>query len=392
MMKLFRIVTLLFVLAATGTLSSRILANIEYFFDSDPSPGNGTPIYGDRNTVELDDAIATAALAPGVHRLIVRAKDDTGVWGLPQRLTFFVPFGSPTFSERNVDTIEYYFDADPGMGNGTTIYSGRNAVSLDEMIAASALPPGIHRLYVRTRDDGGTWGMPQSKAFYIPYAALAFSERSLAAIEYFFDTDPGPGNGIRIFTGRNTVTLVELLDTSMLAPGIHRLYVRSRDSDGQWGMPQSITFLITWVAEPGTEVTRLEFFIDTDPGFGNGTPVELTPGASVSVDLPIPVGQIEHGNHYLYIRARNSEGGWGLPACCQFSDGIPAHLSISFQDGILTLSWEDLYGIDTYKVYSGPWTEGAYSEEAGGTFGASSWTAPVNYPTRFYQVRSVYGE
>lgn len=139
-------------------------------------------------------------------------------------------------------------------------------------------------------------------------------------------------------------------------------------------------------------ITRLEYFVDADPGFGNGTQVELTPGASVSVDLAALVGPVEHGNHCLYIRARNSEGDWGLPACRQFSDGIPANLVISVTDGILSLSWEDLYGIDTYKVFSATLPSGVYTEDTGGIFGTSDWTAPAPDPKRFYQVRSVYGE
>ncbi|MDD4224122.1 MAG: hypothetical protein PHD87_06010 [Candidatus Cloacimonetes bacterium] len=313
------------------------------------------------------------------------------------KLLFLIPLilllvGTGALFSEVISRIEYYFDADPGPGNGNQIYSSRDAVNIDELISTSELEPGIHRLYVRAKDDMDIWGLPQSATFFVPFTATAFSERSVAAVEYYFDNDPGPGSGTPIYNSRDAVNLDELINSATLAPGIHRLYVRAKDDLDIWGLPQSQSFLIPWEAEAGTMITRLEYFVDADPGFGNGTQVELTPGASVSVDLAALVGPVEHGNHCLYIRARNSEGDWGLPACRQFSDGIPANLVISVTDGILSLSWEDLYGIDTYKVYSATLPSGVYSEDTGGIFGTSDWTAPAPDPRRFYQVRSVYGE
>lgn len=136
----------------------------------------------------------------------------------------------------------------------------------------------------------------------------------------------------------------------------------------------------------------IEYYFDSDPGFGHGIQVSVTPGNSVSIDFLALAGEVGHGNHCLYVRAKNSEGSWGLPACRQFSDGIPTNLVISVTEGILTIAWEDLYGIDTYKVYSAPLPEGIYAEDATGTFGTSDWTAPASEPRRFFQVRSVYGE
>lgn len=290
-----------------------------------------------------------------------------------------------------ISGIEYYFDSDPGPGNGNQLYPSRDAVSLDEPISTASLEPGIHRLFVRVKNDEAIWGLPQSASFMVPFTAPAFSERNVAAVECFFDTDPGVGNG-NLIHGRNGVSLDELVSTAALEPGIHRLFTRAKDDEGVWSLPQSRSFLLPWAANSAPEITRLEYYVDADPGFGNGTQVMLTPGSSVSLDFAALVGEIEPGNHCLYLRAGNSEGSWGLPVCRQFSDGIPAHLSLTVNEGILTLSWEDLYGIDTYKVYSAPLPEGMYAEDASGTFGTSDWTAPVSETEKFFQVRSIYGE
>ena len=223
-------------------------------------------------------------------------------------------------------------------------------------------------------------------------ATGALSSLTITHLEYFFDADPGQGNGTPIYGNRDTLSLDEAINVSSLSPGIHRLFVRSQDNLGNCSLPQRESFFIKDIAEPGTMVSSLEYFIDADPGFGNGTQVELTSANPISADISIAVGQISHGNHCLYLRAKNSEGGWGFPASCQFSDGIPAQVTISVIDGTLTISWEDLYGIDTYKVYSAPLPEADFAEEDGGSFGASNWIAPASHPERFYQVKSVYGE
>ncbi len=80
------------------------------------------------------------------------------------------------------------------------------------------------------------------------------------------------------------------------------------------------------------------------------------------------------------------------PASCHFSDSIPAHLTISVNEGTVYLAWEDLYAIDTYKVYSAPLPEGTYAEDTGGSFGESDWTSPETGARRFFRVTSVYGE
>lgn len=388
-MKLPLLAALVLWLGGTA-LCLAVVDHIEYFFDADPGPGNGIQIYG-RSAVDIDQSISTASLNAGIHRLYVRSRSDEGFWSLPRGQVFFIPYDAPPFEPRTVAELEYYFDADPGPGNGIPLY-GRNTLELDEVIATAALVPGIHRLYVRAKDDGGVWSLPRSQVFYIPYDAPPFEEGTVAEVEYFFDADPGAGNGTPIYS-RNAVELDQLIGTAALVPGIHRILVRARDNGGRWSMPQKLVFFIPYPAmAPAAQITRLEYFIDSDPGFGNGTGVDVANGASLSVNLPLYIGPVEHGNHTLYIRCQNSEGAWGFPASCQFSDGVPAFLTISVADGVVSLAWQDLYGIETYKVYSAPLPEGTWAEDLGGTFGPSEWSAPESGVYRFYKVTSIYGE
>lgn len=133
--------------------------------------------------------------------------------------------------------------------------------------------------------------------------------------EYFFDTDPGPGNGtpISISTPGVSVTFPAQIPTNLL-PGFHWLGIRVKDSDGKWSLFQRKDF---YVSQPGTDlpiITRAEYFFDNDPGVGGGTPLNFqTTGFSVSQTFPITVPvSMTGGTHYLAIRVKDQAGHWSL--------------------------------------------------------------------------------
>lgn len=61
-------------------------------------------------------------------------------------------------------------------------------------------------------------------------------------------------------------------------------------------------------------VVQVEYFIDTDLGFGKNTLVNLTPSADGTFPLSVPVSGFQPGFHKLYIRTKNSDGKWSLTA------------------------------------------------------------------------------
>ncbi len=360
---------------------------MEYFFDFDPGPGSGTQLYS-RDPVTVTTLISAASLSPGLHRLFIRGRNDLGHWGLPQSCYFLVPEPlNPVYG--TISRLEYFFDADPGYGNGTAIYS-RNLVDVSPLISAAALSPGLHKLLLRGQSTAGKWGLPQSRYFLLPPAPPG-PYGTISRVEYFFDADPGPGNGVQIYS-RNSVDLNQLISASSLGMGIHRLFVRARNTGGKWGVPVSRSFLVP-PQDPGSfNVSRLEYYVDSDPGLGNGTQISLTPGTPVSVSVGLPFPGISDGIHKLYVRGRNNQGQWGFPASAVFSNGIPADLILTIADGTLTLSWTELPGVDSYTVYSADLPGGPYLPEPGGSVTNNAWIHNGIFPRRFYQVTSTYEE
>ncbi|MCU0395839.1 MAG: T9SS type A sorting domain-containing protein, partial [Chitinophagaceae bacterium] len=71
--------------------------------------------------------------------------------------------------------------------------------------------------------------------------------------------------------------------------------------------------LLCWCAAGVSQgMVDAEYFFDQDPGAGKGTPVSITPGNTVNLQLTAAVNALSPGFHTLAIRFRNSEGRWSL--------------------------------------------------------------------------------
>jgi hypothetical protein len=215
---------------------------------------------------------------------------------------------------------EYFTDVDPGYGNGTTItITPGSDVETTINIPLSGLEPGMHTLYARVRENNGIWSHTFRSVFLLQ--GLAYDPPSpVNRIEYFLDTDPGFGMGTPVsFQTGAEVELTVAIPLDNLSDGMHTLYVRTRDESGRWGMVHHSSFVKFFEPEEDALVTRLEYFINEDPGFGKGTPVELnTPKESVMKYFLVAPALLQAGTNTLYIRALDTGGHWGMVYTTRF--------------------------------------------------------------------------
>ncbi|MCB9273686.1 MAG: hypothetical protein H6564_06570 [Lewinellaceae bacterium] len=234
--------------------------------------------------------------------------------------------GMPTAINR----IEYFIDTDPGYGQGTAI---SNTPGPGGNLAFSAptanLGPGIHNLFVRARNEDGRWSFTAKKAFYIQPPLVSAFASPLAYLEYFLDTDPGYGNGLPLaLNGLQNSEGNYLINLPNPTPGVHSLYVRARNQLGAWSFAARKTFFVyDAVAQSPPSLSRLEYFIDADPGYGAGSPLPLTDAYNSNTSHAIQLGNIEPGQHTLFVRAQDSRGNWSFVQIASFEvldgDAIP---------------------------------------------------------------------
>ncbi|MBN2764011.1 MAG: T9SS type A sorting domain-containing protein [Bacteroidales bacterium] len=85
-------------------------------------------------------------------------------------------------------------------------------------------------------------------------------------------------------------------------------------------------------------VAGIEYFIDADPGFGNGTPVEIiSRNSNLIADFVVDLGGLSDGDHVVYMRTRDQQGHWGSSYAHAFS------MKSKIMDNKEVVSWFRMY-------------------------------------------------
>ena len=252
------------------------------------------------------------------------------------------------FAEANatLTAAEYFVDVDPGEGSGTALQAADGAFDSEvEKVApatlnASALSVGPHLIGIRFKDNNNTWGevLYQTIHVYDPNPAGgaggggAGGFATLTAAEYFIGVDPGEGAGTPFqakdgaFDSEVESVLPKNLNVTGLAIGPHLVGVRFKDDDNTWG---EVLYQTIHVYDPNPAVggggggeggfavvTGAEYFIGTDPGEGNATPLLPKDGAFDSeVESTLPTGLslagYPVGTYLVGVRYRDNANTWG---------------------------------------------------------------------------------
>jgi hypothetical protein len=231
------------------------------------------------------------------------------------------------YAQPNITRVEYFYDTDPGFGNGTpvTINPASNIADISFNANLTSLNEGLHNLFIRSRDANGKWSLTNRFLFVRRSATTAAA--NITKAEYFWDTDPGFGNAINIpvTPGVNLENISIEASIAALPEGLHNLYLRSRDANGKWSVTNRFLFYRSAPALTAPPVHQVEYFIDTDPGFGKGVPIAIN-AAQVLPDFGFPVNitGLATGDHKLYIRSRNNTGKWSITNIIEFPIGTLA--------------------------------------------------------------------
>jgi len=306
----------------TSSLSAQTISQIEYFFDVDPGFGNGTaiPITNAANITQ-GFTVPLGSVSEGFHSLYIRAKDNNGLWSIPVIHPVYVQLAAQSASVTPLTRVEYFFDIDPGFGNGTVIPIA-NAVNITQgfIVPLGTVSEGFHSLYIRAKDNNGLWSIPVIHPVYVQLSAQSASITPLTRIEYFFNTDPGIGNGIEIpITAAINITRDFTIPLSTIPEGFNSLYIRAKDSNGLWSTPVIHPVFVQRNAQSASTpaLKRLEYFIDTDPGLGNAELVALST-SNVTESFVINLASVPDGFHTLYLRTQDVNGRWSQPLARPF--------------------------------------------------------------------------
>lgn len=256
-------------------------------------------------TASIDGTIP-AGLAPGDHVVAIRAQDSAGNWGAPVTTTLTVTTAGPITTGLLVA---------PNPTNGVV---GVNSTTAAVRVTASANKPGgvVNRAegFIDTVGANGA-GFP-----FVPADGRWNSATESISVD------------------------IPLATIRALSDGMHTISVHARDSVGNWGAVVSIAVMVDKTAPTASAVTvttgsntatvqatavdvtaggvqsgvgRVEFYVDTDPGLGAGTPMALVSGSTYSAAVPVAV--LSEGTHTVVVRSRDLAGTWSTNAQTTFT-------------------------------------------------------------------------
>ena len=247
------------------------IVQAECFWDGDPGPGNGIPLHAfDWAFQDPFEQGVVSSIPPteGPHKLSVRMKGADGIWGS----TFSIVVDAILMSDARLvesqmrwgvpDDSASWASIPPADGNADDVFE-----EFEPMFIVP--PPGLHVFSGRMKGSDGTWGPPARTIIEV----VAKREPLLTAAEYFWDQDPGEGNGIAMPPADGTLNsgseeLIAVDNGALLAPGPHVLNVRVRDAEGVWGAPiRSVVHMDA----PTTISAQLDLRVALQGCMGTGT-------------------------------------------------------------------------------------------------------------------------
>ncbi|MBS1589444.1 MAG: T9SS type A sorting domain-containing protein, partial [Bacteroidetes bacterium] len=345
-----------------------------YFYDNDPGFGNGTdiPVTSATNINSFLVNVSVANITSGIHTLYIRSRDAQGKWSMTNTLNFtkIQSLQPNPHIVHYINKLEYFYDNDPGFGNGINvpITPGINISNLVVNTNVTTLANGVHTLYFRSRDSAGQWSITNSMMFAKVQMPLSnpHTVSNIVQAEYYYDSDPGFGNGASITLTPSTqiVNLNFNANVANINNGVHTLYIRTKDLQGKWSETNSLTFAKVKMPLGNpytrTNITTVEYFVDTDPGFGNGIQVPITPDTNIAnLSFNVNMALLVNSAHKLYIRSKDSQGKWSITNIHLFNGGT-APLGVKIlafeaklqKDRTVLLDWQtaEEKNVDRYEV------------------------------------------
>ncbi len=296
---------------ASTTLPALDISKAEYFFDSDPGENNGTEL--SITTAESNVTVSGTNInvESGLHLFYIRFYSDQKGWG-PTQGTIVFKQDEPGIDDQ-ISGAEYFIDTDPGEGNGFEMTVGSPGTGVSVSASGVDIDPGLHIVYARFYSDQKGWGPTQGTIVFKQDEPGI--DDQISGAEYFIDTDPGEGNGFEMTVGSPGTGVSVSASGVDIDPGLHIVYARFYSDQKGWGPAQGTIVFKQDEAGTDDQISGAEYFIDTDPGEGNG--VELTVGAGTNIvtvsesNISISDLSLSQGLHRIYFRFYSDKRGWG---------------------------------------------------------------------------------
>jgi len=363
------------------------MADAEYFIDEDPGIGNAVEI-----PIESESEVTAFAspqvqsLSIGSHLISVRFRANNNIWTTPVSRRFHVQPAPSLLS-----SAEYFIDSDSA-NTHVVDFPDSSATLLLLQHSAASMNFGTHKISLRYFSQNGLRTPLMSRQFHVfpPPSPLDLAE-------YYWDGDPGAGNGSTLdFADTSQITLTPALAVTNSQPGAHTFSVRYRTVAGAWSAVASRAVFVAPADSTGAQnIAGGEFYIDSDPGVGQGISFIANDGAFNQPDEGmhryLNPALLSFGQHHLYARVQDNLGSWSHVRRDSFIVAPPLEIRLTaFADSTadsVRLRWNSFPEAIAYNVYFDSLANGDFSYHE--TVTDTALAAATTYSRAFYYVTAV---
>ncbi len=184
--------------------------------------------------------IDISQLDDGLHKLMVRVKDNKGVWSNQMTRTFFVSSAAHA-DATSITAREFWIDG--------KIADRQKIDDTPAVIDISSLPTGLHMLTMRVQDNNGVWSNQMARMFYVASTPEP-SDATLVNYLYWIDGDK-EHKVMGTIDDSHSLTI----DIGDQEEGDHTFTWYVSDSKGRWSDPITEVFAVV-------ECSTLTYMVD----------------------------------------------------------------------------------------------------------------------------------
>ncbi len=309
-MKLKATLTLLLFSFVLNLFAQNKITAYQYWYDSDTAfttVSASTPA----SPYTLNTSFNVSSLATGLHTFNVRFLDDSAKYSSVLSQFFFKKPVLTTGSNAKMIKYQIWYDGDFANATTTSV-SPTLSYDLTSSLNVTNLATGLHTISIRFQDDIGAWSVPVSQFFFKKPETTTSSNANIVKYQIWYDGDFANANTTSISPSAS-FDLINSLNVTNLATGLHTISLRFQDDVGGWSVPLSQFFFKK--PETGSTTTKslttYEYWFDEN--YANATSQTIASTQHLDLMKNIDVSMLNTGLHTLSIRFKDDNGGWSVP-------------------------------------------------------------------------------
>ncbi len=291
------------------------------------------------NNTTAATPINITGVTSGVHQLYAKVTSNIGVPSITNLGNFYMEannfYANTPAAATPINMYSFFIDSVSNVNEQPLAFTAAlNNTTAATPIDLAGVTSGVHQLYAKVTATNGVQSITNLGNFLMTgdffYPNVTAAPTDINRYEFYIDsvtsTNIQPlsfSSALQNTTGNTNIDLLGVL------PGSHQLYVRVFTTSntpsivnlGQFLMDQN--FRYADAPAPAPSLQNMEYYIDTDPGYGLATAITIsgtnTTEVLNNIGISIP-NNLASGTHFLHIRSRQNP--WSIDNALPFEVGI----------------------------------------------------------------------